>query len=328
MIDEIARRSDQGGENIASIDIGSHTVRLLVAYKTSFPEFFKPLMRKRGYSRLADGFYQNNDRTLSKKAMNRAVNLIGDFSHLIKEYRVERPRAMATGVVREAANQVYFLNRIYDKTGIHAEVLSGEEEAFLTKRGVLHSLHIADTPSIIFDLGGGTTEFIIGQGDEPEIRSLPMGAMILTQRYLQFDPPKAEGINAVSRYADEILARAFPHDRYTNKDFMLIGSGGTVTTLAAMANKIHIKDITAERLNGLQLKKAEIEDFFAFIKTLSMVDRLRLPGLDAGRAEVIVAGTLVVLRIMDFFKSFQLTVSYSDLLEGALIEYLQGDNHE
>ncbi len=328
MINEIIRRSDRGDKNIASIDIGSHTVRLLVAQKTPPPELFKSLLRKRGYSRLADGFSQKTDRTLSMEAINRAVNLIEDFSHLIKKYRVERPRAMATGIVREAANQAYFLRRIHDKTGIHAKVLSGEEEAFLTKRGVLHSLHIGDIPSIIFDLGGGTTECITHQGNETEIRSLPIGAMILTQRFLLFDPAKEEEIDEVSRYADEILAHAFPQDRYTNEDFILIGSGGTVTTLAAMVNNIPIKDITPEQINGLQLKKAEIEDLFTFIKTLSIMDRIRLPGLDAGRAEVIIAGTLAVLRIMDFFKSFQLTVSYSDLLEGALIEYLQGDDYE
>ena len=327
MIHEINKQSAQGGENIASIDVGSHTVRMLVARRQPSPDLFKPLLRKRGYSRLADGFNNDSGKLLQPGAIERAVNLLKDCSLILKEYHVTHPQAVSTGVVRDAGNQAHFIKRIYDQTGIQAKVISGEQEALLTKLGVLHSLDLHEGASIIFDLGGGTTEFIFTRAEGTTIRSLPIGAMVFTQQFFDSDPPQAEKIDDLSRYIKKVLEQAFSKGE-TKEDMVLIGSGGTVTTLAAMIKQMDASDITPEKLNGLKITREQIQNLFSLMKTLSDKERLRLPGLDEGRAEVILAGTLAVVQIMNFFKSFQVTVSYSDMLEGALIHYLQGEKYE
>ncbi|MBN1850884.1 MAG: hypothetical protein JW932_20130 [Deltaproteobacteria bacterium] len=328
MITEIPKQPDRGGDKIASIDIGSHTVRMLVAERQFSPELYKPLLRKRGYSRLADGFRKNDERRLQPEAIDRTLLLLDDCSLTLQEYGVVHPQAVSTGVVRDAVNKDDFIQRIYHQTGIRVRVISGEHEALLTKLGVWHSLDMMEGASIIFDLGGGTTEFIFTKAEETLIRSLPIGAMVFTQQFLNSGTPHAEKIDHLFTHTQEVLEEAFPERYEIQEGFTLIGSGGTVTTLAAMINQMEVSDITPAKLNGLKITREQIQDLFSSMRVLSHEDRLHLPGLDEGRAEVILAGTLAVIQIMHFFRSFHLTVSYSDMLEGALIHYLQGEKYE
>ena len=325
MVDKGAKQNKWAGRHIASIDIGSHTVRLLVAQEVSSPKLFTPIHRKRGYSRLADGFDKDGDRVLLPEAMERALIHLKDCSTILKKYKVEKPIAISTGIVRDAVNQDTFLKSIYNRTGIHAKVISGEEEAVLTKLGVLHALNLSQAPSMIFDLGGSTTEFIPHKGSGTDIRSIPLGAMVLTQRFFDSDPPEMEGIKNLSRHVDIVLENTFPQQSVVFNQVLLIGSGGTMATLGAMINHMDVKEISPDKLNGLRLEREQIEGVFAFLKNMPIEDRIKQKGLDEGRAEVILAGTLIILRILHHFHSSEVMVSHSDLLEGALIDYLQGE---
>ena len=304
---------------LASIDIGSHTARLLVCQKTGSSKGVRPLLRRRTYIRLAEDFTSQGKRAIQPEAMERALKALGEFASIAEKMGVGKVRAACTGVVREAENRDDFLNQIFEHTGIQAHVLSGEEEARLTARGVLHALDVPGGVSMIFDLGGGSTEFIYGEQGLQKTQSLPLGAMVLTQRYLVSDPPGEEEMGALEQDVDDVLTQAFPEE-HLEGDGLVVGTGGTVTTLGAMLHHVDIEEISPKQMNGLTLRTEELEDLFERLKTMTFDERLKLQGLDRGRADVIPAGCAAALRILRFFKAREMVVSLSDLLEGIAIE--------
>jgi exopolyphosphatase / guanosine-5'-triphosphate,3'-diphosphate pyrophosphatase len=240
---------------------------------------------------------------------------------------------VATGVVREANNQAAFLKAIRDRTGIEVKAISGEEEAFLTGLGVRHALQINKEPFVIFDLGGGTTEFLIGAGGADQRRpltdqafSLPLGAAVCTQRFLRSDPPSAREVESLEKEISNVL-QAF-HVPRPSGGYLLVGTGGTVTTLAALIHKISLDETSPERMNGLILAITDLEDLLTRIKRMARQERVDLLGLDPDRGNVILAGFFIVMMIMRYFHASEVIVSLSDLLEGTLIDYLgeEGDS--
>ena len=277
-------------------------------------------MRKRAYVRLALDFESPERGTLKQAGIERALKSLGEFKAEIETYQAARTRTVATGVVRLAANRTPFIELVREKTGIAVEVLSGEEEARLTGLGIRHGLDLGNRPFLAFDLGGGSTEFlsVAGQG-RSRAWSLPLGAMIMTQRHLISDPPEKNEIESLKREARGVLLKAFPDDVMGT---LLAGTGGTVTTLAAMVHGIDVGAISPETMNGLLLKGDALEALLARMTRLTVSERAALPGLDRGRADVILAGSLVVTEILNFFHSSEMMVSLSDLLEGALLDSL------
>ncbi len=323
-----SEKASEEGTSLASIDIGSHTARLLVAKRIGAPELFEPLFRKRAYIRLAQDFHQEKKDALKPEAIGRALKSLEDFASVVQRYGVEDTHAVTTGVVREASNRNEFLRLIYERTGIEVEVISGEKEAWLTEKGVLHGLSVGSRPSIVFDLGGGTAEFIYGEQDARKVKSVPLGAMVLTQKYVTSDPPKNESVVALGKEVDRLLRVSFSEYPYLRNDGILAGTGGTVTTLAAMVYDIDAKEISPERMNGLILEEGQLRELFARIRAMTTEERSKLPGLDLGRADIIPAGCLVVIRILHFLKCARMLVCLSDLLEGILIAYLEGEKDE
>jgi exopolyphosphatase/guanosine-5'-triphosphate,3'-diphosphate pyrophosphatase len=303
---------------LASIDIGSHTARLLVCQKSGSTKGIRPLLRKRAYIRLAEDFAFQGKQAIRPEASERALKALGEFASIAEKMGVGNIRAVCTGVVREAENRDNFLKQIFKHTGIQAHVLSGEEEARLTASGVLYALGVQNRFSMIFDLGGGSTEFIYGEQDLQKTQSLPVGAMVLTQRYLVSDPPGEEEMGALEQDVDDVLSRAFP-EGHLEGDGLVVGTGGTVTALGAMLHHMDTEEISPKRMNGLTLQREQLRDLFEQLKAMSFNERLKLQGLDRGRADVIPAGCAVVLRILRFFKAREMVVSLSDLLEGMVL---------
>ena len=328
MTREISEYAPALGTNLASMDIGSHTARLLIAQKTGPPHHYQPLFRKRAYTRLAEDFHTQTQGVLQPEAIGRALTSLEDFASVTKKYGVQTTLAVSTGVVREASNRDEFLGLIYERTGIEAEVISGEEEARLTEKGVRQALNLGIAPSAIFDLGGGSTEFICRDQDSRIVRSVPLGVLVLSRKYLTSDPPNNESLEAFGREVDRILALSFPDYRPLRNEGNLVGTGGTVTALAAMIYRMDTKEISPERMNGLILEGKQLKDLFARIKIMTTDERLRLPGLDPGRADVIPAGCLAAIRILHFLKCTRMLICLSDLLEGILIAYLEGEKDE
>ena len=314
-------------ESFASIDIGTHTARLLVASKSGPRGFLRPLFRKRAYIRLAAGFDYSGKKIIQSNAIDRTLEVLEDFSFCIRKFSPHSVNAVATGVVRQAANRNEFLSRICQHTGIRVRAITGNEEARLTMKGVFHGLGIKASPFFIFDLGGGSTEFLLGGEGMTAISSLPLGAMILTQEYLKSDPPEEAEIAELSSHIDRCLEKLNLGVNGGRDQCRIVGTGGTMITLVAMLYSIPDTEIVPERINGLILKKKQIEALFNKIRALALKERLRLPGLDQGRVDVIVAGSLIVLRILYYVKSLKVVVSMSDLLEGILIDCFEGEEN-
>lgn len=286
---------------------------------------FRPVARRRAYIHLAD---VHAGRTIGPEAFERTLKALEGFFELMKTFRVEKVLTVSTGVTREAENAPLFLKSIHERTGIRIRVLSGEEEARLTGKGVLHAMDVVDRPFLIFDLGGGSTEFLSENGPETRALSVSLGAAVLTQRLFDSDPPGETALKSLARHVDGVLDRVFGQvDPIPRGRLFLVGTGGTVTTLTAMAHRIDLEDICPERMNGLVLKRADVEALFAFMKEMPVDRRQKLRGLDRGKAGVILAGTVVVLRILEYFRCVKMTVSLSDILEGVLVDYLENLQH-
>ncbi len=309
---------ERSSDILASIDLGSHTARVLIARWEAGR--LESLLRKRAYIRLAQDFEAQGKMTLKQAGIERALKALEEFQSDIEKYQVRRIRGIATGVVRTAANRDLFISLIREKTGIQVEVISGEEEARLSGLGIQHALGFGSRPFIAFDLGGGSTEFLLvpKQGHSKAL-SLPLGTMILTQRHFVSDPPQEKEVERLKKETRGVLLKAFP-DEFS--DCPLVGTGGTVTTLGAMAHGIEGQGISPESMNGLFLRVHQLEELLGRMKPLSVAERAALPGLDQGRADVILAGSLVVNEILNFFHSSEMMISLSDLMEGALMDLL------
>jgi exopolyphosphatase/guanosine-5'-triphosphate,3'-diphosphate pyrophosphatase len=203
------------------------------------------------------------------------------------------------------------------------KTVTGEEEAFLTGLGVRQALQVNKEPFVIFDLGGGTTEFLIGVRGEIQAFSLPVGAAIYTRRFIRSDPPCAREVESLEKEISSVM-QAF-HLPRPSEGCLLVGTGGTVTTLAALIHKISMDETSPERMNGLILAMTDLEDLLTKIKKMARQERVELLGLDPDRANVILAGFFIVMMIVRYFQAPELMVSLSDLLEGTLIDFISAE---
>lgn len=313
-------------EHVASIDVGTNTLRLLIAEHDGNSGGFTPLLFKSEITRLGEGFLKSG--LLSEKAMDRSIKSLKTFSRLIKDHKVTKYRAVATSVVREARNGEDFLAQVNEQAEIGIDIVSGEEEAKLTFKGVTSILGGYDGRILIFDIGGGSTEFILGklktQALEPYyVISIDLGVVHLTEKLIHTDPPESEEIknlegeitNKVVALKDTLLVKC---PDLVEKDCLLVGTAGTITTLGAIYLGLITYDPTL--INNLILKRSAIAHIFDRVKKMKSHDRLFIPGLVKGREDVIVAGILIVLKVMQVFNFDTITVSDSGLLEGILYE--------
>lgn len=223
--------------------------------------------------------------------------------------------AVGTGVLRDAENSPVFLNKIEKETRLLVRIIPGEEEARLMARGVLSIFPPAQGKTVIFDIGGGSTEFVfMDKGQMTERISLPLGVVALTEQYLPSDPPKGPESAGLKSHCRNILKKNLPRNGIINK---LIGTAGTVTTLAAMEQGRTTYD--PDWINGTALTKERLLEISENFLALSFEKRAKLPGLEPGRADIITAGSLLVLEIMDHFSQDNLWVSDSGLLEGLIL---------
>jgi len=306
--------------NIASVDLGSHTARLLIARVGNDCGTLEPLARERSYIYLARDFNPVSKR-ISKEASARATAVLRDFSRALKDWQVRRVVAVATGVIREAHNRDEFLRGVFEETGLRVTVISGEQEALLTSKGALEGLCVKAPPYFIFDLGGGTTEFVSHVKKSRVVKSVSLGAMMLTNAFLAADPPAEMEMKALIEYIDQTLDQRCPSFPANGP---VVGTGGSVAALCALQNGISADGIVPERINGLVLGLSEVESCLEKLCRLTTAQRI---GLDLGRAGVLVAGAAVVSRLLRYLKVSEFRVSMSDLLEGALIAFLEGEQH-
>ncbi len=305
----------------ASIDIGSHTARLLVARTGESSSVLTPLVRERVYTRLAGYFAGSSRKVIPRNAVERLGDVLDGFLSSLKPHRTKDVFAAATGVMREAENRDRVLAALKRRNGLEVRCLSGEEEAALTSLGVVHALGLDREPRVIFDLGGGSTEVVVQGCRGRMIESLPLGASVLTNRWLFSNPPASAELEGLESEIDRVLSEAAPGLSEPGKEAVVIaGTGGTVTALAAVLEGLTDAQINPERVNGVTVPLEGLEELLERWKTQSVYERMNYSGLDEGRSEVIVAGAMVVRSIMRHFRVDRFTACMSDLLEGMIID--------
>jgi exopolyphosphatase/guanosine-5'-triphosphate,3'-diphosphate pyrophosphatase len=252
--------------------------------------------------------------------MARTVDCLVTYRTILKAYGVDKPLVVATAAVREATNRANFLDLVREKAGWEVRVLSGPEEAWYTYLGVLAGLDTLPEETVVVDVGGGSTEFVWLADGSPVCRSLLLGAVRMTeQRYSD-----AEMAALVAPVAAELAERP--------KERRLVGVGGTVTTLAALHQRLVIYD--PDRVHGYRLRLEEVARLAEVLETSTIEERKRLPGLQPERADIIPAGARIVATVMRVLAVPEITVSEADILHGlalygrAGVETKSPDHHQ
>ncbi len=301
---------------VAGIDIGTLTCRLLVATVSSeAPHPIHALRSERKILRLGEGV----DRTgrLNPEAMARVVETIREWKTIIESHEVECYTAVATSAVREAGNREEFLDRVRRETGIAVEVIDGDEEARRTFLGIRSGLPPDVRDILGLDIGGGSTEFIVSRRGQPlEMASIDLGVVRLTERVLHGDPPQPEEIHEAETLIRE-LTRVARQKIGDVKDLPLVGTAGTVTSLAAIAQGLPAYDPARIQNYVLALPVIQRIERVVFGKTQS--ERLGIPGLEAGREGVMAAGVLILRCVMEELEVERCLVSEYGLREGVLV---------
>jgi exopolyphosphatase/guanosine-5'-triphosphate,3'-diphosphate pyrophosphatase len=307
---------------IASIDIGTNTFRILVC------ELKGNDLRKvhvgRVITRLGGGFSKEKG-LISPDAMERAISTLKNFADILEQYKVEKVRAVATSVVREALNGHDFLERVKSETGIWAELISGEEEAKLTVRGVLRSVPKVSEYNLIFDVGGGSTEYVyVKDGLILGLASTNLGVVHLAEFFLRHDIPSESELNLLSKHIeDTLLSQLSWASEYSVAGLSLIGTAGTPTTLAAI--DMGMNNYDPDLVNGHVLKRDAVLRIFASLIKIPKGKRHGVAGLEKGREDVIIPGALIVLKTMEIFSKDRIIVSDGGLLEG--VAFSIADRH-
>lgn len=305
---------------LATIDLGSNTVRLLVV-ETHGAGRWRTLDHAQTVTRLGERLAAAGG--LAEAAMKRTTDAVATFCARAESLGAEEVLIVATSAVREAANRNVLLDLVRRVTGREIRVVSGEDEARLTLLGVLHGLGVPSGSSLLVDIGGGSTEFVLSRGGAVVTAvSLPLGVVPLTERYMTADPVDwtryAEMARAVR---DQLVREALPSFSGPRPDRML-GTAGTVTTLAALDQGLPAYD--SGKVHGYVITRDRIERLLATLGAMPVAARASLPCLEPGRADLILAGVSICLAAMAAFRFRSMTVSDFGLREGILIERLRG----
>jgi exopolyphosphatase/guanosine-5'-triphosphate,3'-diphosphate pyrophosphatase len=297
---------------VASIDFGTNTARLLVADLHDNGSF-EQVRIEREIVRMGGGF--SRETGLSDEAMLRGSLCLGRFAGILDEYGVTNPRAVATSAVRDARNGLEFMDQMYRQTGIALKVIDGELEGALTLAGVMAGLDCRPEQLMVFDVGGGSTEYTVAQaGRAVFIRSLPLGVVRLTEGKVS----PAEMSAKIDRELD-LLAREMAGAQVAACDghTLLVGTAGTATTLAAVSLRMATYDY--RRVQNSVLSIEEVRRIYSLLLPLSLEERVRVPGLEKGREDLIIAGILITLHSMERLGFTTFKVSDYGLLEGLIV---------
>ena len=291
---------------VAAIDCGTNSTRLLVHDGTDTIE------RLMTITKLGEGVDATG--RLSPAAIERTLAALREYRSVMDHQGVERVRITATSAARDAANADAFFDAAEAVVGTRPELLSGLEEGRLSFRGATAELDVADGPFLVFDIGGGSTEFAFGSEEATSAMSLDIGCVRLTEKYIEADPPLPEELLAclsiTEAYLDDV-AREMP-ESFGAKTF--VGLAGTVSSAAMV--EIGLPAYDRDQVHHFRLTRAAAEDVYRTVAMESRSDRAHNPGLEPGRVDTIVAGMSILVRIMRYFGIEEVLVSEADILDG------------
>jgi exopolyphosphatase/guanosine-5'-triphosphate,3'-diphosphate pyrophosphatase len=284
---------------VGVVDLGTNSTRLLVADVDDGR--VEEVARRTEITRLGEGVDER--RKLLPLPIARVRNVLTDYRRKLEELGAERTLAVATSAIRDAENGEAFLGEIEWSYGFKTRLLSGEDEAELTRRGVADGRKL-EPGTVVLDVGGGSTE-LIADGFRT---SLDLGSVRLTERFLHSDPPTREELEVAARAVGDALPDLEPTQA--------IGVAGTITTLAAL----ELGKYDPERIHGYRISRGAVEAQLERLASLPLAERRELAGLEPERAPVIVAGAVIVREVLDRYGLDGLEVSERDILHGAALE--------
>lgn len=300
---------------LAGIDIGTLTCRLLIA-ELAPSGTLREVRSDRRILRLGQGV--DRDRMLRGDAMARVAETLKEWCTLMEGYQVDASIAVATSAVRDAGNREEFVRLIHRQTGLEIEILSGEEEARRTILGIRSGLPAGVSDVLALDIGGGSTEFILDRpGQTPMMRSVDIGVVRLCERLLRHDPPTSEEIHQAREWVRAETVAAVG-EMTLPVGLTFVGTAGTITSLAAMAQQLPTYE--PARIHNYRLARTVVEELESTLLARTKSERVGLPGLEANREEVIAAGAIILRTVMETVKIPSLLVSDLGLREGVLLD--------
>ena len=302
---------------VAVIDIGANSTRLLVADVTADDELTERERRTK-VTRLGDRLGETG--VLSTEAMARVLGTVREYLEVIREQAAERAVAVLTSAVRDAANGEEFVARVREESdGLDARVIAGEEEARLTFRGATSERAADDAaPTLVIDVGGGSTELVVGSGDEVSFHvSTQAGVVRHTERHLATDPPTEEELRALTEDVRAIFAEAVP-EAVRRTASAAIAVAGTATSLGAI--DLDLECSSAHNVHDRVVPLATCRSILQRLAALPEAQRRQVRGLHPDRAPTIVAGVVMIIEALELFSLDATAVSDHDILRGAALE--------
>ena len=294
-------------KTVAAIDVGTNSTNLLV-----IDEHGKELTRVITSTRLGEGLHSTGE--LSVEAMTRTVEVITSYVATAQSLGATMIQIVGTAACRRARNTATFSDLLKEKTQLTLEVLSESDEAAMTFSGALIGLPVIDTPTMVIDIGGGSTEYTVGTESIEIFASIPFGAVTSTDSHISSDLPRPEDLtNLIGAVSDELedITRDHP---VVGSQMRTVGVAGTIVTIAAVELGLHDFDDSA--LHGMSLSRDAAEDVFRTVATEPLALRVQNPGLGSDRADIIVAGCCILVATMRRLHLSEITVSTRGLLDG------------
>jgi len=300
--------------NYAVIDMGTNSIRLLLA-KVEGGRIVES-QKELEMTRLGKGV--DETKLLSKESMDATVEAIKKFKAKAEAFGAEALKVIATSAVRDASNRASFVKRVLEETGVEIEVISGQTEAELGFKGVLAGVG-SDEPILVVDIGGGSTEFIVGDQKGIEFAvSKDVGAVRMTGKHFTKDPiirgEKEDLIQNIDEILEETLELVKEHVYG-----QIVGIGGTLTTISTMKQEMQVYD--SKKVQNSEVTKDDIERILNELEGMTQSERQNIPGLQPKRADIIYAGITIMDRILKKINKFDMIVSDSDNLEGVIQTY-------
>jgi len=302
-------------KTLAAIDIGTNTFKLLIAEISK--DGLKEVYSERIITRLGSGVSINN--TLNEVAMENGLAALSKFRSVISNFQIDAISAVGTSALREAINSDLFLTKAKIQAGFDIRIISEKEEAIMTSIGMLMDLSTSET-YLLIDIGGGSTEFIfIKAGTIISTHSLCLGVMYYADKYMKHDPLHQTDITSMNRN----IVEAVENVKLVKKEFsgasVLVGTGGTVTTLSAIAQGLEY--FNRDKIHNYHLSLDKVGGISSDISYVSSVERAgKYPILEPSRLDIIVPGTLILKTIMVTFGFKEVIVSDNGLRKGLLID--------
>ncbi len=304
---------------LASIDVGANTLRLLIGKFED--KILRDIYYLRRITRLGSGVVHSGK--LSHERMDASLSALKEFSSIISESNVKYIRAVATSALREASNARFFIDKVFKETGITIEVISGEEEANFTLKGLLKSFsgtNLLKKTLFIVDIGGGSTEWILYKDERALSKdSIPLGVVKLNEDYIKSDPVSKDEIakikNNIIPFLEDIKNKT---GIYLDEQTIFVGTAGTFTTIASI--DLGLETYSREKVHLHRIPLKRLQSIYNEASQLTLEERKRIKGLEPERADLIIPGLVFTINIMDFFKFEELIVSDYGLLEGILFD--------